>query len=81
MGNLNVGDADITITMDNGQTSFGHSQLIIDNYSGSPVEAAIYNLQGQLIATRRVTGTEYIPLPAGIYVVKAGTITAKVIAN
>lgn len=70
-GNLATSEIGVHISTDNGQ-------LIIDNYSGNLIKAAIYNLQGQVIANRRVVDTARIPLPAGIYIVKAGIITTKV---
>ncbi|MBD5219632.1 MAG: Omp28-related outer membrane protein [Bacteroidales bacterium] len=48
-------------------------------FNGTYTSAAVYNLAGQLVAT--AAGESSIALPAGLYIVKAGPTTAKVIVK
>lgn len=47
--------------------------------SSEPVSVDIYTIAGTLITTMNVLGNEQISIPAGFYMVKAGTMTQKVI--
>lgn len=47
--------------------------------SFEPVSVDIYTIAGTLITTMNVLGNEQISIPAGFYMVKAGTMTQKVI--
>jgi len=77
--NLHIGVADLKITIDNGQLTIDLGRSSIDNYSGKAVDVAVYNLRGQVVAQRKVSGTDTIALSTGIYIVRVGGETYKVI--
>jgi hypothetical protein len=53
-------------------------ELVIDNLqSGDKVE--VYNVQGVLVGTYASANTNIAHLPAGVYIVKAGNRTGKVV--
>lgn len=73
-GNVRIGKADVQITMDNGQ-------LTVDN-EGNLAELAVYTLTGKLYTSRPLpTGTTTVILPQGIFIVRAGGTTVKVLVD
>lgn len=72
-GNVDVEDTHVKITA-------GTGLLTIENEEGIVLELEIYTLGGQLYISRSLPqGTSTMMLPPGIYIVKAGNITTKVI--
>ncbi|MDF9831366.1 GLUG motif-containing protein [Parabacteroides sp. PF5-6] len=70
-GNAHIAEGDITLSIIN-------DQLSIIN-SGSAVDVAVYSITGQnVVSLRGVCGSKTITLKPGIYLVKAGTQTWKV---
>ncbi|MDF9831690.1 right-handed parallel beta-helix repeat-containing protein [Parabacteroides sp. PF5-6] len=73
-GNMDIATSDITLFIIN-------SQLSIIN-SGSAVDVAIYNITGQtFVQLRALRGSRTLALPAGVYIVRAGEETWKVIVD
>ncbi|OAV72655.1 hypothetical protein Barb6_00925 [Bacteroidales bacterium Barb6] len=58
----------------------GAGSLVIESPAGE-VPVTVCTLTGRIKAERAVTGTESIALPAGIYIVKAGTEIRKIAVN
>ncbi len=71
-GNTEIAGGNFSIAIDNGQ-------LTMDNYSGKAVDVVVYNFSGQIVATRKVSGTTTIALSPGIYIVRAAGETYKVV--
>lgn len=51
----------------------------LDIATTQPTDVAVYSIDGRLVTNRQVNGNTTVNLPAGIYVVKAGRQTAKVV--
>jgi len=72
-GNHHISEADVKIIINNGQ-------LIIDNEKGKSTTLFIYTLTGQLYTSRSLPiGTTIVSLPQGVYIIRAGEATTKVI--
>lgn len=71
-GNAAIAESKVSILIENGE-------LIIDN-AGQAVDVAVYGITGKNVASlRRVCGSRSIALPSGIYIVRVGQTTMKVI--
>ncbi|WP_277464458.1 T9SS type A sorting domain-containing protein [Parabacteroides sp. PF5-6] len=65
----------VRLAIDNGQ-------LTIDNEMANAVDVAIYSITGQnMVQLRGLRGSRTLTLPAGIYIVRAGQQSWKVIIN
>ncbi|MDF9828695.1 GLUG motif-containing protein [Parabacteroides sp. PF5-6] len=74
-GNIDIAFGKINIAIDNGQ-------LTIDNGTANAIDAAVYTVTGQtFVQLRGLRGSKSVTLPAGIYLVKAGKQTWKVMIN
>ncbi|MDF9830193.1 hypothetical protein [Parabacteroides sp. PF5-6] len=74
-GHASLATGKIRVAMDNGQ-------LTIDNEMANAVDIAIYSVTGQnVVQLRGLRGSKTVALPAGVYVVRAGTQTWKVMVN
>ncbi|MDF9831620.1 hypothetical protein [Parabacteroides sp. PF5-6] len=74
-GHASLATGKIRVAMDNGQ-------LTIDNEMANAVDIAIYSVTGQnVVSLRALRGSKTVALSAGVYVVRAGTQTWKVMVN
>jgi len=73
-GNIDFAKDEVSITTVN-------CQLSIANLTTQAVDVQVYDLRGQLIVSRRVIGSERIPLEAGAYIIRAGNIIRKIMVN
>jgi len=72
-GNVGIAGGKVSIAVESGG-------LRVE--SDRPVDVAVYALSGQLHTTRHIpAGTTQIALPAGVYIVRAGETTQKVMVN
>jgi len=72
-GNAHITSGTVSIAVDNGE-------LIIDNL-GEKTEMAVYTLTGHIYMKRSLpTGTMNVMLPQGVYIIRAGSVTAKVVS-
>lgn len=65
------GDDGVSVSVENGA-------IVV---SGNEVAVDVFNLWGQHVATRRVSGVERVPLTPGAYIVKTGPKVTKAIVR
>jgi len=75
-----LNESGVTEVSDGALAIFG-GKGVVNIISDRAVDAQVYDTAGRLVATAQCTGNEAIALPAGIYVVKAGAVSAKAIVR
>lgn len=74
---LNSPASNVPMGDENLQILAGHQHVSI--HANTTTAVTIYNLRGQQVAARTVTGSAQITLQPGLYVVRAGAVTEKVL--
>ena len=60
---------------------FNHIEIIINNPTDIPTRVSVYAVNGNLVRQEKVVGTFAITVSPGIYLVKAGRKTEKVVVK